>query len=88
MGDDITENHLKLYTTFRKIKNIMCIEVQRSKIILRLNLDVNTVIFEEGFSQNTANIGHHGTGEVELTITNKRGWEKAMSLVDRAYNEN
>lgn len=48
MGDDITENHLKLCTAFRKIKNIICMEVQRSKIILRLNLDVNTVIFEKG----------------------------------------
>ena len=71
-----------------KYQTILCIEVQRSKIILRLNLDVNTVIFEKGFSRNTANIGHHGTGEVELTITNKRDWEKAMPLVDRAYNEN
>ena len=88
LGDDITENHLKLYTAFKKIKNVICIEVQRTKIILRLNLDVNTIQFENGFSRDTTNIGHFGTGEVEITITNSETWNKAKPFVDRAYNEN
>jgi Uncharacterized conserved protein len=88
LGDDITENNLKKYVAFKKIKNVACIEVQRSKIIIRLSLDVNTVQFEDGFSRNTTNIGHYGTGEVELTVTNKESWEKAKPFVDRAYNEN
>lgn len=87
-GDDITENHLKHYIAFKKIKNVICIEIQRSKIILRLSLDVNTVQFEEGFSRNTTNIGHFGTGNVEITITNKETWNKAKPYIDRAYNEN
>lgn len=88
LGDDITENNLKKYVAFKKIKNVACIEVQRSKIIIRLSLDVNTVQFEDGFSRNTTNIGHYGTGEVELTVTNKESWEKSKPFVDRAYNEN
>lgn len=88
LGDDITENNLKKYVAFKKIKNVVCIEVQRSKIIIRLSLDVNTVQFEDGFSRNTTNIGHYGTGEVELTVTNKESWEKSKPFVDRAYNEN
>lgn len=88
LGDDITENHLKLYTAFKKIKNVVCVEVQRAKIILRLNLDVNTMQFEDGFSRNTTDVGHFGTGDVELTITNKDTWNKAKPFVDRAYNEN
>lgn len=88
LGDDITENNLKKYVAFKKIKNVACIEVQRSKIIIRLSLDVNTVQFEDGFSRNTTSIGHYGTGEVELTVTNKESWAKAKPFVDRAYNEN
>lgn len=88
LGDDITENHLKLYTAFKKIKNVVCVEVQRAKIILRLNLDVNMIQFEDGFSRNTTDVGHFGTGDVELTITNKDTWNKAKPFVDRAYNEN
>lgn len=88
LGDDITENHLKHYIAFKKIKNVICIEVQRSKIILRLSLDVNTVQFEEGFSRNTTDIGHFGTGNVEITVINKETWNKAKPYIDRAYNEN
>lgn len=88
LGDDITENQLKKYTAFKKIKNLVCIEVQRSKIILRLSLDVNTVSFEDGFSRDMTNLGHYGTGDVEITITSREDFEKAKLLIDRAYNEN
>ena len=88
LGDDITENHLKHYIAFKKIKNVICIEIQRSKIILRLSLGVNTVQFEEGFSRNTTDIGHFGTGNVEITVINKETWNKAKPYIDRAYNEN
>jgi predicted transport protein len=88
LGDDITENHLKKYTAFKKIKNLVCIEVQRSKIILHLSLDVDTMQFEDGFSRNTTDVGHFGTGDVELTITNKDTWNKAKPFIERAYNEN
>ena len=88
LGDDITENQLKKYTAFKKIKNLVCIEVQRSKIILRLSLDVNTVSFEDGFSRDMTNLGHYGTGDVEITITSREDFEKAKFLIDRAYNEN
>ncbi len=88
LGDDITENQLKKYTAFKKIKNLVCIEVQRSKIILHLSLNVNTVSFEDGFSRNTTDIGHFGTGDVEITITNREDFEKAKPFIERAYNEN
>lgn len=88
LGDDITENHLKKYTAFKKIKNLVCIEVQRSKIILHLSLDVDTMQFEDGFSRNTTDVGHFRTGDVELTITNKDTWNKAKPFIERAYNEN
>lgn len=88
LGDDITENHLKKYTAFKKTKNLVCIEVQRSKIILRLSLDVNTVSFEDGFSRDMTNLGHYGTGDVEITITSREDFENAKPFIERAYNEN
>lgn len=89
LGDDITEKELKNYTAYRKIKNIICAETSyKDKIILRLRLDVNTFIFEEGFSRNTIGIGHWGTGDVELTIRNSNDFEKAKPFIMQAYNEN
>lgn len=88
LGDDISENQLKLYVAFRKIKNIVCVEIYNNRIVIRVRLDVNSVDYEEGFTRDASKIGHYGTGDVEITISNKSDFEKAKPLIDRSYNEN
>ncbi len=87
-GDDISENSLKLYTAFKKIKNFVCVEIFNNRLLLHLRLDVTTVDYEEGFTRDTSQIGHWATGDVEVLIHNKTDFEKAKPLIDRAYNEN
>lgn len=88
LGDDISENKLKLYTAFKRITNFVCAEVQKSKIVLNLKLDVATVGYEKGFSRDVTNIGHWGTGNVELELKSVQDLEKAKTLIERAYEEN
>lgn len=88
LGDDISENSLKHYTAFKKIKNFVCAEVLSSKLLLHLRLDVGSVDYEEGFTRDTSKIGHWATGDVEVVIHNSADFEKAKQLIDRAYNEN
>lgn len=87
-GDDISENNLKLYTAFKKIKNFVCVEVFNNRLLLHLRLDVSTVDYEEGFTRDTSKINHWATGDVEVLIHNRADFEKAKSLIDRAYDEN
>lgn len=42
-GNDVSENALKLYLAIKKARNIVCVEVNRTRVILRLNLDPDTV---------------------------------------------
>ena len=88
LGDDVIVNQLKFYIAFKKIKNFVCVEILKNSIILRLKLDVKTVVFEEGFSRDTTNIGHYGTGDVEVVLKTLEDFEKAKPLVIRAYEEN
>lgn len=88
LGDDISETHLKLYSAFKKIKNIVTVVVLKKKLVINLPLDVNTVTFEDGFSRDVTNIGHWGCGAVELHIQTSSDFKKAKPLIDRAYNEN
>ena len=88
LGDDISETHLKLYAAFKKIRNIVTVVVLKKKLIINLPIDVTTVLFEEGFSRDVTNIGHWGCGAVELHLKNKADFEKAKTLIERAYNEN
>ena len=90
LGDDVSENRLKLYIAYKKVRNIACIELysKMNKLIVRLQLSPDTVKEEKGFIRNTTNIGHYGTREVEITLKNAEDFEKIKPLIDRAYNEN
>ena len=89
LGDDIAESQLKSYVAFRKIYNFACIEIyNREKIVLmRLSIDPKTVEIENGFTRDVTNIGHNGTGNLEIYIRSLADFEKAKPLIDRAYNE-
>lgn len=88
LGDDITENQLKLYVAFKKINNIICAEIYQSKILLHLRLDPETVELKHGLVRDVRNIGHFGTGDVEITIKCEQDFEKMKELVDRVYSQN
>ena len=87
LGDDIVANQLKLYLAYKKVQNLICIEVYNKQIILRLKLNPETVVLEEGFTKDMRNIGHYGTGDLQVSIKNKEDFEKAKTLIERAYNE-
>lgn len=90
-GDDIIEKPLKLYVAFRRLKNFVCMSLiskQDPHVFLTLKLDPATVTLEPGFSRDVRKIGHWGTGDLELALRKPADFEKAKSLIERAYQEN
>lgn len=87
LGDDISKNQLKQYLAYKKIQNIVCIDVYKKQILLFLKLDPETIVLEEGFTKNMKNIGHYGTGDLQIIIKDEDDFKKAQSLLERAYNE-
>lgn len=87
LGDDIVSNQLKLYLAYKKVQNMACIEVYNKQIIIYLKLIPDTVILENGFTRDMRNVGHYGTGDLQITIKNNNDFEKAKPLIERAYNE-
>lgn len=88
LGDDISENQLKLYVAFKKIKNIVCAEIYQSKILLHLRLNPDQVELQQGFTRDMRNIGHFGTGDLQIIIKSEGDFEKAKEYINNAYNEN
>ena len=88
MGDDISENQLKLYVAFRKVKNIVCAEIYKQKLLLTLRINPDTVQLQNGTLEDVRNKGHWGTGDLRITIKSQEDFEKIKPLIDRAYNEN
>lgn len=88
LGDDISEEQLKLYVAFKKAKNFICVEIFQSYILCLLKLNPDTVNLISGFVEDMRGKGHHGTGDLKVVIRNNEDFEKAQPLFARAYHEN
>jgi predicted transport protein len=90
LGDGIQEKTLKYYIAYRKMRNFACIEVYpKSKtIVMYLNINPDNVELKEGFTRDVRNIGHYGTGGLEVRINSKDDLEKAKALIAKSYDEN
>lgn len=90
-GDDIIEKPLKLYVAFRRLKNFVCMSLvskQDPHLFLILRLDPQSVELEKGFTRDVSDIGHWGTGDLEVVLRKPADFEKARPLIERAYQEN
>ncbi len=87
LGDDVQAKTLKLYIAFKRIKNFACVEIrtQEKKLLIYAKLNPASVTLEDGFTRDVSNIGHYGTGDLEITIRNTNDFEKAKPLLVQAY---
>ena len=87
LGDDVTDKELRLYVAFKKIKNFATVVAQANRLLVYLKLDPTSVAMEAGFSRDVSQLGHWGTGDVELALRTLADFEKAKPLLERAYQE-
>jgi predicted transport protein len=90
LGDDVQTKVLKFYVAFKRIKNFACmnISVQKREIIVWVKVNPNTVEIEPGFTRDVREIGHYGTGDLEILIRSDADLERAKHLILRSYEAN
>lgn len=90
-GDDVNEKPLKLYAAFKRLRNFACLSIlpkQDPHVRMWLKLNPSTIDLQQGFTRDVSNVGHWGTGDLEVTIRTAADYEKACALIDRSYQEN
>jgi predicted transport protein len=87
LGDDVTTKTLKMYFAFRRIKNFACVEIhpQTKNLLVYVKVDPNTVDLSVGFTRDVSNIGHFGTGDLEIRIDSVDDLERAKPLILTSY---
>ncbi|MGY2747903.1 DUF5655 domain-containing protein [Arthrobacter sp. UYCu723] len=90
LGDDVVKNERSLYFAFRRLKNFACVEVHPTSknLLVYLKLPPEAVEPVEGFSRDVSNIGHFGTGNLELRISSTANWPLVEELTRQAYAAN
>src|SRR5690606_28217883 len=88
LGDEVQRKELKLYTVFKRIRNFMSLVVMPGKndpkLLMYLKLP-GKIAEEDGFSRDVTDIGHWGTGNLELTLRSNEDWLRAKDLILQSY---
>ncbi len=87
LGDDVNQKQLKLYVAFRRIRNFATVIVQKKNLQLYIHTNPDQVTLEEGFTRDVRQIGHWGTGDLEVLLTSHDDLRRAEPLILQAYEQ-
>lgn len=90
LGDDIQEKETKYYITFKRLKNFVCFEFhpKDGEILVFVKVDPKSIELIKGFTWDVSNIGHFGTGDLEIRIKSNDDAERAQPLIVKSYEMN
>ena len=83
----IDDNPKKLYIGYKTSQNFVCMVVQKSKIVLYLKLDPKRIKDIPSIARDVSDIGHHGTGDLEITVKNANDLGIAKEYIKMAYQK-
>lgn len=83
----IEETPKKLYVAYKIAQNILCMEVHKAKVYLYLKLNPKQIENLPTFARDVTNIGHFGTGDLELTLLSMANFEEAKPFIEIAYQK-
>lgn len=82
---DINLVYLRYYVAFKKFSNVACVSVRKSDLLMFLPLDTNVIDTHDSNVRDVSNIGHRGTGDVEVSIKNQADFEIAKKYIDKLF---
>ncbi|MBW3663366.1 MAG: DUF91 domain-containing protein [Actinobacteria bacterium] len=87
LGDDVTKKELKNYFAFRRLKNFACIEVHPGggHLLVYVKVNPDEVELVDGLLRDVRNIGHFGTGDLEVRVTDDDHLDVAKEMIRRSY---
>ncbi len=89
LGDDVQEKTTKFYIAYKRLSNFACFEFHpaNKEIVVFLKLDPKAIQLENGFTRDVTNIGHYGTGNLEVTINSEEDARRVQQLISKSYDE-
>lgn len=87
LGDDIQKKELKYYYAYKRIQNFICLEFKPNdnRLLLHLTVDPSKMEGLPEIARDVSDVGHYGTGDLELHIRSSEDLEIAKPLIQRSY---
>lgn len=88
-GDDVQCKELRLYTAFKTLRNFATVVLQRSRLLVYLHLDAAAYVpqIQQRIpaTRDVSAIGHWGTGDIEVSITQQAELQALEAYLRLAY---
>ena len=90
LGDDVQKKETTYYYAYRRNRNFVCLEIRPTieTILIYLNINIKTLGTMPGVARDVTDIGHYGTGNLELRIHTLDDFEVAKPLIQKSYEMN
>ncbi|MFF5491294.1 DUF5655 domain-containing protein, partial [Streptomyces virginiae] len=86
LGDDVSRVDRKQYRAYRTLRNFACVSHgHQQEVVVTLRLSPKDVDLVPGFTRDVSEIGHHGTGDLEVRLRTERDLLRAEPLLRLAY---
>jgi len=88
LGDDIQKKELKYYFAYKRIQNFVCVYItpDKGEIRVYLKIDPDELETMPDIGRDVTNTGHYGTGDLELTISDKDDLETCKEYIELSYD--
>jgi predicted transport protein len=86
LDEAVEEVPKKFYIAYKISQNFVCMEVQKSKVVLYLKLHPEEIAQFPAIGRDVTNIGHYGTGDLELTIREETDIPIARQFIRMAFD--
>lgn len=77
----------KFYVAYKTSQNIVCMEVKQQRVLLYLKLDPKLAKGPRGISRDVTEVGHYGTGDLEVSVKGQADFEAAKDFIQQAYEQ-
>ena len=87
LGENVTVHSQKYYIAYRRSRNFASVQIYNQKKLIRiyLNIDPDQVEIDNRFMRDVRQIGHFGTGDLEVTIKSKKDIDHVFELIELSY---
>lgn len=85
LGDDVQRKELRLYVAYKRLKNFASVVLQKNRLLLYLHLDAAAVLRTLANARDVSNLGHWGTGDLEVSLSSLEDLDAAKPFIAAAY---
>ncbi len=86
LDESVEEVPKKFYIAYKVSQNFVCMEIHKSKILLYLKLNPKSITDMPKNCRDVSDIGHYGTGDLEVIVTSDQECEIAKEYILMAFN--